>query len=465
MGSEVAAIIIGLIVGVALGITFGWLASRRGERDKLVEKERELSEHRMEIARLSQALALKEAEVSKLSEEAEEYRELSRKLEIELASLRSRIDSEKKALEEKLELLENAKARLAETFSALSRDALQQNSKIFFDTAREALEKYMEGARRVVEDRSKEIDGVVSPLRESLERVQKLMREMETERKHEMGRLSEQLRSLASAQQELQQEAGKLVTALKTLPSARGRWGEIQLRRVAELAGMVEHCDFQEQVSTSSEEGRMRPDMIVHLPGGKHIVVDAKAPVNAYLESLETTDETERERKLGEHAKNIRTRVTELGSRKYWEHWSSPDFAVLFLPGENFFSAALEKDPGLIEYAAEHRVILATPTTMIALLRAVAYGWRQEAIAKNAESIREIGLELHKRLQKLVDHFLRMREGLKQAVEAFNDAMGSFESRVLVQARRFEEMGLRTDKEIKSVEAIDRSIRTLRSTE
>jgi DNA recombination protein RmuC len=464
MGTGALILLAGLVVGFLLGLFIGGLTfrGRMGEED--LEKDRQLSHCQLELAKLTQALALKEKECSDNRREAEGLREEARRLEVELASLRSQAESERRALEEKLELLEQARSRLAEAFEALSRKVLQDNSKLFFEMAREALEKYVEGARRVVEDRSREIDGVVSPLRESLEKVQVLLREIESDRKHEMGMLSEQLRSLASAQQELQRETGKLVLALKK-PTVRGRWGEIQLRRVAELAGMVEHCDFLEQATTSTEEGRMRPDMIVHLPGGKNIIVDAKAPINAYLESLEAASEEERNAKLAEHAKQVKNRVSELGSKRYWDGWPSPDFAVLFLPGENFFSAALEKDPELIEYAAGQRVILATPTTLIALLRAVAYGWRQEAMAKSAQRVMELGQELYKRLQKFVSHFNNMRDGLTKAVTAFNDAVGSFETRVLVQARRFEELGVTAGEEIQGIGTVKTEVRSLKPLE
>ncbi len=455
-------ILIGLLLGLVSGTAIGFLAAQGKKAAEIRKKEVELSICREEMARLAQSLSNTEGEAEKWRMESEGLREENRRLELELASLRVKMESESQNLMEKLEMLERARTHLSDTFAALSKEALQQNSKMFFDMAREMLEKYWEGAKRVVEERSREIGGAVSPLMDHLKKVEDLVQKLENVRREEMGKLSEQLRGLATSHQEILRETGKLAHALKS-PAVRGRWGEIQLRRVAELAGLVEHCDFTEQESVNSEEGRMRPDMIVYLPGGRHVVVDAKASINAYLESLEATSDEEKNSKLVDHAKNIRNRVTELGSRKYWEHWSSPDFAVLFLPGENFFSAALEKDPELIEYAAEQRVVLATPTTLIALLRAVAYGWRQEAIAQNAERVREIGVELYRRLQKLVEHFKRMREGLQQAVNSFNDAVGSFESRVLVSARRFQEMGMVGSDGLAEIKEIDTPIRSLRS--
>lgn len=462
MGSAVVLIIFGFAAGFISGMAIAILTIQRKKLAEIRRKEEELATCRTEMARLAQSYSDAREEAERWRRESESLREENRELELELTSLRVKTEGESRHMMEKLEMLERAKSQLSDAFAALSREALQQNSKMFFEMAREMLERYWESAKKAVEERSKEIGCTVSPLMDHLRKVEDLMRELESARREEMGKLSEQLRGLATSHQELLRETGKLAHALKT-PAVRGRWGEIQLRRVAELAGLVEHCDFTEQQSASTEEGRMRPDMIVHLPGGRHIVVDAKASINAYLESLEATSEEERNSKLVEHARNVRSRVTELGSRKYWEHWSSPDFAVLFLPGENFFSSALEKDPGLIEYAAEQRVVLATPTTLIALLRAVAYGWRQETVARNAERVKEIGVELYRRLQKLVGHFQRMREGLQQAVNSFNDTVGSFESRVLVSARRFQEMGMVGHERLAEIKEIDTPIRSLRT--
>ena len=374
--------------------------------------------------------------------------------------------AEQKQAQEKLALLDNAKQQLTDAFRALAGEALKSSNTSFLELAKTHLEKFQESARGDLEKRQTAIDELVKPVKESLGKVDAKLQEIEKTRIEAYSGLTEQVKSLSESQKDLRTETANLVKALRR-PQARGRWGEIQLRRVVEMAGMLEHCDFVQQQSTDTDDGRLRPDLIVKLPGRKNIVVDSKAPLEAYLEAIEAPDDETRAAKFKDHARQVRQHIAALGRKAYFEQFDfTPEFVVLFLPGEVFFSAALENDPELIELGVSQNVIVATPTTLIALLRAVAYGWRQETLADNAKAISELGQELYKRLSDLGDHIQKLGKGLGMAVNAYNSAVGSLESRVLVSARRFKDMGAAAGgAEIEEVKQIETSSRLLQAPE
>jgi DNA recombination protein RmuC len=377
------------------------------------------------------------------------------------ARLEAALESERKGSAEKIELLTRAGEDLQNAFKALAADALKSNNSSFLQIAQETLKRFQSEARGDLETRQKAIADLVAPVRESLGKVDAQIQQMEKERGRAYGALHEQVQSLITTQKELQSETGNLVRALRT-PNVRGRWGEIQLRRVVEIAGMVSYCDFSEQETITSETGRLRPDLVVKLPGGKSVVVDAKTPLQAFLDAFETNDEEARRTALANHARQVRDHMNTLSGKKYWEQFeATPEFVVMFLPGETFFSAALEQDPGLIEHGVLNRVIPASPTTLIALLKAVAYGWNQEKLARNAHEISDLGKELHDRLRSLAGHITDVGKGLDRAVESYNKAVGSLESRVLVSARKFSELGASVPEQIPELEPVETTARAL----
>jgi DNA recombination protein RmuC len=353
-------------------------------------------------------------------------------------SLHTRLEAERESSSSRLKELTELREKFETTFKALSAEALKQSNQQFLELAKQNFSRLQEGAKGDLEKRQQAISELVNPLRKSLEQVDDKIQKLEKAREGAYAGLQEQVRNLLESQGKLQAETNNLVFALKT-PNVRGRWGELQLERTVEFSGMIDHVDFVQQESTDSESGRLRPDLIVRLPGGKNIVVDAKAPLAAYLEALETDDGDQRVELLKRHARQIRDHIKALGSKQYWRQFDpSPEFVVIFLPGEAFFSAALEQDPDLIQYGTSENVLLATPTTLIALLKAAAYGWRQEAIADEAKQISALGRELYERLATQTEHFSDVGKALKRAVDSYNKSLRSMETRVLVTARKFE---------------------------
>jgi DNA recombination protein RmuC len=369
--------------------------------------------------------------------------------------------SERRSSEEKIKLVTHASEDLRNAFKALASEALSANTSSFLQTAEETLKRFQIQAKGDLESRQKAVADLVAPVRDSLNKVDAQIQQMEVARGDAYGELRAQVQSLITTQKELQSETGNLVRALRT-PNVRGRWGEIQLRRVVEIAGMLSYCDFTEQESVTTETGRLRPDLVVKLPGGKNVVVDAKTPLQAFLDAFETNDEEARRACLANHARQVRDHMKTLAGKNYWEQFDpTPEFVVMFLPGETFFSAALEQDSSLIEQGVLSRVIPASPTTLIALLKAVNYGWNQEKLARNAKQISELGKELHDRLRLLAGHITQVGTGLDRAVESYNKAVGSLESRVLVSARKFAELGASVADDIPELAPIETTARAL----
>jgi DNA recombination protein RmuC len=362
-------------------------------------------------------------------------------------------------LETYLEVSQDAAGSLEKTFGTLANEALRQSNKQFLQLAEQSLQQFHIKAQGNLSEKEKAIENLVKPVHDALKKTEQQIREIEKERKEAYGALHSHLQNMAHTQQQLQLETRNLVQALKR-PEVRGQWGELTLRRLVELAGMVEHCDFYEQEQVKGDEGMLRPDMVVRMPGGRDIVVDVKTPLDAYLRAMEATDDGSRTEALQHHTRNVRERVKELASKRYWNQFEqAPDFIVLFIPGDQFLSAALDIDRELLEYALQQKVILATPTSLIALLRAVAYGWRQEQLAKNADRIRITGEELYRRLATFSEHLSKLGRSLDGAVGAFNKTVGSFDSKVMPGARKLTELGVEEGKPLSEPEQIEKTPR------
>ncbi len=437
-------------ITMAVGLFLGWLVTWLASRGKISAASALLQAEKERSNELNQRLTKATADDQERDKQLQAMRD-------EVTRSEAKLKAELKAAEEKQALLQRAEEKLSNTFKALSSEALKASSEQFLQLAKTSFTNQSEQAQSELEKRKTAIENLVKPVKESLGKFEIRMGEIEKLREGAYAELKEQVRALNEGQLGLQRETASLVKALRQ-PTGRGQWGELQLKRVVELAGMQEHCDFYTQLTTTTDEGKsLRPDLVVNLPGGKTIVVDSKTPMDAYLDAIEASDDAARQQALENHARQVRTHIQQLSSKNYAAQFDqAPEFTVLFLPSESFFSAALQIDPTLIERGVDQGVILATPTTLIALLRAVAYGWRQEAVAQNAKEISKLGRELHERLGVLAEHFTRLGKSLNSAVDHYNKTVGSFEGRVLPSARKFEELKAAPEaKSIDSLEPID----------
>jgi DNA recombination protein RmuC len=432
-----ARVVLGLAIGVAVGLALGllWHVARQANSNAAT--------HTTE-ARLADA----QATLSQLNEQLQRATASASAAETARAVLEAELQHAQKMTSELEERANQERARLAGTFAELSAAALQKNNEQFLALAETKLSQAHTAAQGDLTQRQQAISQLLGPLSETLTRYEEGLKQIEVERKGAYEGLSEKVAQLTLGNEQLQKETRNLVTALRS-PQTRGRWGEIQLRRVVEMAGMLEHCDFDEQVSSNTEDGRLRPDMIVHMPGDRQMVVDAKVPLDAFLRLIDADDDESRAALQLAHARQLRTHVDQLAKKEYWRQFDhSPEQVVAFIPGDQLLSAAYESDPTLQEHAMANGVFLTTPTMLIALLRTVAFGWRQETLAENAREVQKLGAEMYERLRTMSTHLQRLQRSLTNSVSAYNDAVGSLESRVLVSARRFPELGvLGTDSE------------------
>jgi DNA recombination protein RmuC len=448
----------GLLAGLAVGALLAglWTAARLRARTqaRLIEAAERAQRAEAAADELRKQMDTERAEAARLRGDLTDALQAR-------AVAETRGEAALASLEEQKALLAQARQELADAFKALSADALKSNNETFLELARTAFQRLQSEAQSELARRHQAVDEAVRPLHEALKRYEEQVAQLERSRQSAYGGLDQHLRLLAESHQRLQQETGNLVKALRS-PTVRGQWGELTLKRAVELAGLVEHCDFVEQESVETEEGRQRPDMLVQLPNGHQLVVDAKAVLAAYLDAHEAPDEAQRHAALKRHAAQIRSRVEQLGAKAYWAQFpKTPEFVVLFLPGEQFLGAALEQDPTLIEDGFAQGVVLATPTTLIALLRAVAYGWRQERLSRHAQEAGRLGKELFERMAVLAEHLADVGQTLGKSVQSYNKAVGSLETRVLPAARKFKELGISTEKDLPVLEPVETTPRAL----
>lgn len=382
-------------------------------------------------------------------------------LHIELARLETEQENETEHHAEQLKLLHEARDSMARHFAVLSHKALKQNNSLFLQLANQNLKLQQHRAQSELDRKQQAVDALIAPINEALRRTEQQIQQIEKERQHAFGELTAQIRQLAESETQLQAETQHLVHALKR-PDVRGRWGEMTLKRLVELAGMVEHVDFHEQVSCGNDEQRLRPDMVIRMPEHRELIIDAKTPLAAYLEAIDASDDIQRKAALQRHAKNLRERMKELSAKRYWAQFDkSPDFVVLFIPGDQFLTAALEQDPTLLEDSLRNNIVLTTPASLVAMLRAVAFGWRQAKFSQNAEEIRILGETLYQRISTLTEHFSRLGQSLNSSVDHFNKAIGSLERQLIPSARKMHDLGIAAKKPPAPLDPTDKTAREI----
>lgn len=469
-------VLVALLAGLATGALLAWLLAAAGRRAAVAEARRTADAARATAeSELAAARRDRDAETERArqaEQRSEQAAERAAEVRTELASARASLDAERAAGQERQRREAEVTERLKDSFQALSAEALSRNNESFVQLAeariKEATASLTAKAEGDATSRQQAIEAMLNPVAQTLHRVEGQLRSVEKDREAAYAGLREQVGAMHRTSEQLQSETRQLVTALRA-PQVRGRWGELQLERIVQLAGMVEHCDFDKQVSATDAGGDadavIRPDLVVHLAGGKQIVLDAKVPFAAYLEATDATDPDRRTERLAAHARQLRTHVDQLAGKAYWQSFEpTPEFVVLFVPGDPFLEAALQSDPALLEHAFERNVVVATPTTLIALLRTVAYTWRQEALARNAAQVHELGRELHSRLATMGGHVAKLGRQLTGAVDSYNRTVSSLESRVLVTARRFADLQV-VEADLETPEQIERSPRTVAATE
>ncbi|MBA2123664.1 hypothetical protein B9J78_01805 [bacterium Unc6] len=446
------AILYYIVISMGVGLIVGIVIASRKNRNKdkiIIRLQTQIQGSEKLTDEIRQQVGFKDETIEKARQEI---------LSLQQAKISAQVRCEEafKNIEEQKKLLQKAEEKLTTTFQALSGESLKSNSKAFIELAKETLETVLIRARGELGEKEESVKNIVGSLSDALKRYEQQVDALEKRRASDYGSLENQIKTLVLTNQQLQKETGNLVTALRK-PEIRGRWGEVTLKRVVELSGMSEHCDFIEQVSIATEDGRLRPDMVVYLPGGREIVIDSKVSLDAFIDATAVADEGQRQLLIEKHSRQVRNHMKTLTNKKYWEQFNkTPEFIIMFIPGESFLSAALAVDHTLIEDGMENKVIIATPTTLIALLRAVAFGWRQEQISKHAEEIATLGKEIYDRFEPFLQHVNRTGTCLSEATESFNKMIMSLEHRIMVSVRKFKELGASGDKQLPEVRPVER---------